>query len=206
LTSRVVVSAHLDDAVLSAFSVLEDAVVVTVFTAVPPEGSLAGWDRRTGATDSSLRARDRLEEDRNALAGLATPVHLGFADGQYVDAGLLPAPSPDELAAALEDAVGGAAEVYAPAALANDDHVFVRDAVLAVRPDATLYADLPYALRVGFDRDGSRQAIDVTLPEEMIDAKLEALRAYATQLPRLERDFGPFADAAGLGRERFWPF
>jgi hypothetical protein len=205
LASRVVVSTHLDDAVLSAFSVVEGATVVTVFTALPPRGSLARWDELTGATDSGVRARKRLEEDRRALAGLATPAYLDFADGQYVAAGLLDAPSPDDLAAALEVAVDGAAEVYAPAALANDDHVLVRDAVLAVRPDATLYADLPYALRTGFDRDGTREAVDVMLPVETIDAKLQAVRRYATQLPQLVRDFGPFVDAAGLGRERFWP-
>ena len=91
--SRVVISAHLDDAVLSAFSAITPgSTVVTVLAGPPPAGTLGSWDALTGADDSARRLRERREEDRRALAGIAAVVHLDFADGQYVDTGLLPAP------------------------------------------------------------------------------------------------------------------
>jgi LmbE family N-acetylglucosaminyl deacetylase len=198
---RLVVSAHLDDAVLSAYSVLAEATVVTVLAAVPPPGRVAGWDAEGGADDSAARVLERREEDRRALARAgATPLHLDFADGQYVRAGMLPAPVPAEIGAALEELAARAAEVYAPAGIGNPEHALVRDAVVAARPDAVLYADLPYALRHGWEPDGR----DVTLDGDLLAQKLAAVREYATQLRQLERDFGDFLCAGGLGRERFW--
>jgi LmbE family N-acetylglucosaminyl deacetylase len=204
--TRVVISAHLDDAVLSAFSAITPgAVVVTVLAGAPAPGSVAPWDEQCGATDSSRRVEERRLEDRRALDGIATALHLELADAQYVEAGLLSAPDEGIMTALLRPIVEAADEVYAPAALDNEDHVRVRDAVLAVRPDATLYADLPYALRCGFDRPGTRRAVDVTLADDVVQAKLDSVRAYATQLPRLQQDFGDFVTEAALGRERFWP-
>ena len=201
--SRVIVSAHLDDAVLSAFSALvPGTTVVTVFCGTPPAGSLAPWDAESGAVDSAVRVAERCVEDQRALAGLAEVVHLELADEQYVDAGLMPAPG----AAAIAKALGpylDADDLYVPAALDNTDHLRVRDAILAVRSQVTLYADLPYALRCGFGDDAG--AVDVTLDDVQVTAKLAAVRAYATQLEILERGFGAFVTKAGLGRERFWP-
>src|SRR5205807_10094736 len=82
----VVVSTHLDDAVLSCWSVLDapgDVVVVTVFTGGPPPGTLTEWDRDSGAADSAERMIQRVEEDRAALrvAG-REPVHVGLLEGQ----------------------------------------------------------------------------------------------------------------------------
>ena len=66
-----VLSPHLDDAVLSAWSVLRrpgDVRVVNVCTAVPPPGPAPPWDQLTGARDAAERMRERLDEDREALA------------------------------------------------------------------------------------------------------------------------------------------
>ena len=71
------------------------------------------------------------------LSGL-TAVHLDFLDKQYWNPH---GPSIEELAAGLEPRLVG--PVYAPAGIGNHQHALVRDAVLAVRPDAVLYADLP---------------------------------------------------------------
>ena len=73
---------------------LSEVVVVNVFAGVP--ASLAGpawWDRYTGATDSLVRVRERVGEDRRAL-GLAgrTAVNLDLLDEQYREADQPPAP------------------------------------------------------------------------------------------------------------------
>ena len=96
-----------------------------------------------------------------------------------------------------------------PAGILNVDHKAVRDAVLLARPDAVLYADLPYALHPdhgGFalpeeiaDRDAER--IEVRLTEAELTEKLAAVRRYPTQLDQLVAAFGDFLGPAGLGRE-----
>jgi hypothetical protein len=214
--ARVVVSSHLDDAVCSAFGVLSpDTTVITVLAAIPPLGKVGGWDAEGGATDSHDRVIERREEDRRALTPTgARRLHLDFADGQYVSAGMLHKPRQSEVEAALKPAMDQVAEIYAPAGIGNDEHAFVRDAVLAVRPDATLYADLPYALkpeRGGFnlppDIDSAhRQARDVELGHDRTALKLESVTCYKTQLPQLRTYFGDFLNLSGLGRERFWRF
>jgi LmbE family N-acetylglucosaminyl deacetylase len=209
-----VISTHLDDAVLSAYSVLaSETRVVTVLAAIPSPGRVALWDAAGGATDSHQRVLERRQEDHTALAVCgAEAVHLDFADEQYVAAQMLPAPASEEVQATLTRFVSDASEVYVPAGIGNAEHAFVRDAVLGVRPDATLYADLPYALRPahgGFNPPreldaSSRFSVDVSLDARAVDSKLESVRAYASQLPQLVKDFGDFLNMDGLGRERFW--
>jgi len=211
---RLVVSAHLDDAVLSAFSVMDgETTVVTVLAGLPPPGRVASWDAAGGATDSFQRVEERRLEDEKALAVVgATPVHLAFADGQYVSERMLAKPRKGDIVARLEPLLRDVTDVYTPAGIGNREHALVREAVLAVRPDAVLYADLPYALvpalggfnlprRVGRERE----PLDVWLEPAVIEAKLRAVRSYQTQLPQLERDFGWFVNDHGLGHERLWP-
>ena len=65
--TTVILSPHLDDAVLSCWHVLTqpgEVVVITVFAGVPTGLTApAWWDRYTGATDSGERVRERIEED-----------------------------------------------------------------------------------------------------------------------------------------------
>ena len=86
-----ILSPHLDDAVLSCWHVLTqpgDVVIVNVFAGVPASlDAPAWWDRYTGATDSSERVRERIEEDRKALALTGrTAVNLDLLDEQYREA------------------------------------------------------------------------------------------------------------------------
>jgi len=84
----VVLSPHLDDAVLSCWRALdrpELATVVNVFSGAPPSGAPVGWwDRITGASDSAARMRERGAEDAEALtlAG-ARARDLRLLDHQY---------------------------------------------------------------------------------------------------------------------------
>ncbi len=209
----VVLSPHLDDAVLSAWSVLSgprEVQVVNVCSALPSSGLLSPWDRLTGATDSRLRMLERLREDRVALrrAGReATP--LDFPEAQYRHGAL----EPGALRGALEEAIDGAAQLWAPAGIGgHDDHLQVRDAALGLAtsggPPVTLYADLPYAVRYGWPSWVSKGDDDPHLVVEewwqrflpsgldlvaarhalsVTDAqgKLHALAAYRSQLPGL---------------------
>jgi LmbE family N-acetylglucosaminyl deacetylase len=211
---RVVVSPHLDDAVLSCWHVLEagDATVVTVFTGVPEAGGSGWWDKLTGSDDSAARIRERLLEDERALslAG-AESVHLNLLDEQYRGNGASP-PVAEALAVQLADDD----EVYAPLGLfLSGDHGLVREAALELRADLRLYADHPHAGVWGLpswvtgDRTSSELDVDSAWRQRMTEAgldpstltaavhalddgaferKLAAVRAYATQIPALERE------------------
>jgi LmbE family N-acetylglucosaminyl deacetylase len=66
-------SPHLDDAVVDCFAVLtggEPVQVVNVFAGIPEHGVIPSWDRICGATDIAEHVRERIAEDREALATL----------------------------------------------------------------------------------------------------------------------------------------
>jgi hypothetical protein len=209
----VVVSTHLDDAVLSCWSVIDgpdDVTVVTVFTGGPEPGPLTEWDRLGGAPDSATRMVERRAEDTAALAVASrTPVHLGLLESQYVGA------VPEVPWPVLAPHLASADVVYAPAATAAEgrqphgDHEAIRRAVLARRRDAILYADQPYC---EFDPTLrprellGRAAQPVELDEAMRHRKAEAIRCYVGELPILEAPdrYGPFATPDRLAFELFW--
>jgi LmbE family N-acetylglucosaminyl deacetylase len=151
----VVVSPHLDDAVLSAWSVLRaegPVEVVNVCTGMPPAGILTRYDRLVRGTESAALFAERLAEDREALALAGrSPRGLGFLERQYASGPL----NHDELRDAITGALDGASGVYLPSGIgAHDDHVAVRDAGLeaagAAGVPVTLYAELPYAIHKGW--------------------------------------------------------
>ncbi len=226
MPDTIIISAHLDDAVLSCYAALSPAVtVVTVFAGFPPPGTLGHWDAGGGSTDSRERIAERRIEDREALARSgAQLVHLDFHDVQYVTMGAVPATTAEALQAALREQVAGVETVLGPCALSAmrrphwlrrrrySDHRFVRDAVLAVRPDATLYADLPYALNPRTGGFALPRDIDPRgytehrrqLDDALVADKIESVRCYSTQLEQLRATFGDFIDRAGLGLEVYW--
>jgi len=210
-----VLSPHFDDAVLSCWHVLSgptEVEVVNVFTGAPAEGRPAAWwDRATGASDSVERMRERLEEDRNALAVAGRrSVELGLLENQYRSNGEVPA-----VTGRLREAVRPGSIVYAPAALGlHPDHTLVRDAALDLARDGfevRLYADFPHATFFGWpawvtgaERDphmdvdalwephlrplGSPSPEAHALDDHTYDRKLEAVEAYRTQLSALRRE------------------
>jgi LmbE family N-acetylglucosaminyl deacetylase len=233
-----ILSPHLDDAVLSCWHLLEgpgDVLVINVFAGVPgtPPGS-AWWDQLTGATDSAQRVRERVQEDREALAvAKREPVNLGFLDAQYRDVGQPVAP----VVAQLEGQLSPGFHVYAPAAFSgHSDHALVRAAALELRQSGfavSLYADLPHATvhgwpawvtgrRAAVTRDIAAAAWDRTLAETGLSPaamppkvheldshsharKLDALQAYVTQFQALAEFAGrPLTDRETLGYEVVW--
>lgn len=202
-----IVSPHLDDAALSCWSLLGVAgatgpgrppvVVLDACAGLPPVGVLGPWDARGGAPSSRERVRERHAEEREALAATgASIVLLDLLDWQY-------GPQGEDVAAALAPHLSEAGWVLAPAGIGGHrDHLRVRDAVLALRPDAVLYADLPYALRHGWEPPlPGYEPEERPLDGAALAAKLAALACYRTQLPLLEEEFGTLLHGRALARE-----
>ncbi|HKP90457.1 MAG TPA: PIG-L family deacetylase [Thermoleophilaceae bacterium] len=169
MTPVAILSPHLDDAVLSAWTVLrrpDEVRVVNVCAGIPPAGRPPRWDRLTGAHDAAERMRERHAEDRAALAHAGREAtQLDFVDAHYRDGPL----DPERLLAALREAAGDAGELWAPAGIGDHpDHVQVRDAALRLAGEGRplrLYAELPYAGRYGWPAwvtgRASRSGLDV---------------------------------------------
>lgn len=230
----VILSPHLDDAVLSCWHVLTgpgEVSVVNVFAGSPPPGSgTSWWDRESGATDSVSRMAERRAEDGEAFAVAGrTATHLDFLDEQYQ-----PPDQPlEQIVATLQDLIAPGAVVYAPAALGDHpDHERVRAAAIALAARGQrvrLYADHPHAVRLGWPtwvngsgaESGSRVArhwdrrlagtgLSGSRPEvHHLDAaererKLLAVSAYRTQLPALREAFGEIEGFPVFPHEIVW--
>jgi LmbE family N-acetylglucosaminyl deacetylase len=151
----VILSPHLDDAVLSCWTLLareREVTVINVFSGVPSADlPLSPWDRLTGAGDPRERALERLREDAEVLASIGCqPVNLTFLDNQYRGGEQDVGPLRDEIVAHID----GSPTVYAPAGIgANPDHFAVRAAAVAMLRrgfSVMLYAELPYACHYGW--------------------------------------------------------
>ena len=153
----VVLSPHLDDAVLDCWSVLTapgPVHVVNVLAGMPPAGKVGYYERLAGASDSAAHVQNRIADDREALgrAGRA-PANLDFLALAHRRG--RPEPSFRQLDAALAACVARPSCVYAPAALGSvhPDHALVRAYALALARQgvpARLYADLPYCAVYGW--------------------------------------------------------
>jgi LmbE family N-acetylglucosaminyl deacetylase len=232
--TTVVLSPHPDDAVLSCWHVLagEPGVrVVNVFTAIPTTNSVyPWWDRMTGATDSAQRMRERLEEDRDALAlAGAAPVNLDFLDEQYRDRKV---PS-ESIAEAVAAQVEPGSRIYVPGGIGKTlDHALVRGAGTSLHRrgyPVSVYADLPHAVEFGWpgfvtgkqieldpepfwtfnlreatgDSEPPAPEVHRLSPEDQ-RRKLEAVRAYATQYPALEMLFERVEESERMAYEVTW--
>jgi LmbE family N-acetylglucosaminyl deacetylase len=230
---ELLLSPHWDDAVLDCWSVLtseRQVTVVNLFAGAPPPGRLAPWDAITGATDSAVRARERIAEDARALARAGrTPVNLPFLDAQYRTTS--DTPSLEEIDRALGVAVPSASRVYVTAGVGGHlDHLLARRygrMLLRAGLPVTLYADLPYCVLHGWPHwvDGvepdSHRNVDAFwleflkgVPEfpglrnahvERLDdiaaaAKLEAMRCYETQFPGLDYGAGRLLSDSAIHR------
>lgn len=176
-----VLSPHLDDAVLSCWSVLtspDDVRPVNVFSKAPPPGSVTRYDRICGARDSAENVHERLAEDARALeaAGRA-PVNLALLDRQYRRP--WQTPSLKDLDDRLVHAVPRVQALYAPAALGfapQPDHELVRRFALAAARAGIrlgLYADVPYAVAFGWPHWVSGAAPDPHLDVDAYWQQLE---------------------------------
>ena len=150
----VVVSPHLDDAVLSAFGLLTEAnsaTVITVFAGIPDDSVPSGeYDRLTRSDSPRARMHARREEDVRVLGGLGVGhIHLDFFDHPYRTAD----PQPAEVARVIAAVLPDHDTLVIPAAIgAHQDHVLAREAalLLLVVGVRLAMADLPYAAVFGW--------------------------------------------------------
>jgi LmbE family N-acetylglucosaminyl deacetylase len=199
----VVVSPHLDDAVLSLGASIARAAragrrieVLTVFAGVPESTKPAGgWDRRGGfATEGDAVTARRLE-DREACSIVgAEPSWLSFSEADYAG------PRDEEAVwAAVADAVEQAHAALVPGfPLANADHAWIARALLR-RPlpcsRVGLYAEQPYRYRERKQQRRlrvpeflARPGLRWTRPAASIAdrrTKRRAILAYRSQMPLL---------------------
>jgi LmbE family N-acetylglucosaminyl deacetylase len=211
----VLLSPHLDDAVLSAFAVLtgaDDVVVVNVCDGIPPAGRASDWVRLCGGRDDAEQMRLRLAEDRAALSTVGRQaIGLGFTEADERP----PAAGPEAIAEALASAVPAASRLVAPVGMgSHPDHLATSAAAagFASAIPVELYADMPYALRAGLPswvdgappdpyvdpdvaweralarvpvRDAELLPVVVTLDDATRAAKARALQCYASQIGAL---------------------
>jgi LmbE family N-acetylglucosaminyl deacetylase len=195
----VVLSPHLDDAVLSLGASIADAAangadvaIVTAFAGNPARRiDPSAWDRRAGFSDSLEALTARREEDRLACARIgARPVWLPFDyGGAEVDE--------NELASQLVEAVRSADTVLVPGwPLQNPEHGVL--ALLALRldldaPALGLYVEQPYVwwrsyvepgLLPQLAAAGIKNPAWIAVPSTRAGrrAKRRALGAYRSQL------------------------
>lgn len=211
-----------------------EVVVLNVFGRCPPrpDGD-AWWDRLTAAADPAARMRERHTEDREALARAGRrPRNLGVVDGQYrresLETGrlsgriarILPRDA-RLLAPAALDGHGGHRAVRAAALTLAAEHGRA----------VGLYADTPHSLTFGWpawvtgrqpppylrpeahwEHRLAECGLSVTdleptvqrLDDAALAAKVAAVRAYRTQLPALEAQFGPLLSGDALRYEVVW--
>jgi len=228
-----ILSPHPDDACLSAFSLVwTGEPVMNVFAGIPPGGTLTAWDRDTGATDSAVRARERLLEDSVALARHGIhPVNVPLLDHQNRAGSFSAGEVADAIAFALGEHVP--AKLFAPiaaGAMPHADHRLVRDAAIALGracgSRVVLYADQPYSYlgcrwpawvvpggeEVRWWRRVAREVgqayclqecTSVRLDERQRAEKRRAMRAYRTQHGALNRG-GVLDDPSLYGVEVLW--
>ena len=220
----VIVSPHLDDAVLSCggfMAVHPGATVVTVFAGNPdayPQPQRL-WDAQSGFAPDDDVMEARRDEDRAALGLLdATPLHLDFVEHSYLPGDKPVAPE------ILVDGILGALTaldptlVIAPFGLANPDHDVTHRACMLTRDrlsDAVAwwcYEDNGYkhipgmlAWRVSslFRRKLWPTPVCPTV-DHTGDRKAAAVECYPSQLFALEDDWAIRAKLAAPAPEQFW--
>jgi LmbE family N-acetylglucosaminyl deacetylase len=219
----VVVSPHLDDAVLGCAHLMAahpGTTVVTVFSGRPdayPDPPTR-WDALCGFGPGDDVLAARTAEDTAALATLAaTPVWLGFVEHQYLprEAWIGGAAVADALEAALR-ALDPTA-VLVPFGLGNPDHDATHDAAMRVRrrypePAWFCYEDMGYkhipgllawrVARLFVDRVWPTPA---ALPVDPDPARKQAaVDCYRSQLRALEADWQVGAKLGAPAPEQHW--
>jgi len=237
-----IVSPHQDDAWFSCAALLlrsERADVLNVFTEGPTPPRTTEWDLRCGFRDSAASTGARLLEDARAFAGTPHRVSsVGLLGRDYLDdsrdpadaravaeavalwahgAGdgavvALPAGAGSGLSKLVLRVLGRASRLFRGRVPRHPEHLYVRDAGLAVL-DPTgvaplLYEELPYLWSGGGAREArraaalhGRRALELTLEVDRRE-KARRIACYASQLLPLERRLD---DPEGLPpRERYW--
>lgn len=206
--SVLVISTHLDDAILSAgqFIAGHPAVtVLTVFAGIPDDGFVTDYDKSCGFDTSKFAMEARRNEDREATAMLGAKYIFGnLLDSQYKSDKVMDIEN--VIYSVLAD--GNYDFVVAPLGLRHPDHIAVADATLKLKPDNLyLYEDLPHRVtnpELVFDRFEQLKKQGFKPSQEFIgdgaiELKMRALMCYHSQM--LRGDLNPYNLYVA---ERFW--
>jgi LmbE family N-acetylglucosaminyl deacetylase len=222
----VVLSPHLDDAVLSCGQFLTahpGTTVVTVFCGFPAEilDPPNWWAQLSGFGPGDDVVAARREEDRRAMGQLgAVPLHLdGFPERDLQPDE--PIATADQVADALVELLAEVAPtlVLLPMGLANPEHVCVHDAALVVRerlgeegPGWIAYQDIAYhqipgqlAWRVAKLFKAAVWPTPVAIPVSVdLAPKRAAMAEYASQVKALEADWVLWRRLDAPTPEQYW--
>jgi LmbE family N-acetylglucosaminyl deacetylase len=213
-----VISPHLDDAVLSCGQLIKAKPGATIMTILAgfPSGAHAGW---SGQTTGLPMARDanlmRREEDRCATHVLgAQTVWIDIHAQEY-------GPDASERLLAIREAIDSAVattearSVFVPLGVTHPDHVIVSDAallaVVASSLESYVYMDMPYGqarpgeVRRRLRRIARKFQIDLVAPfAGDLQSKSEAVNAYSSQIKALRQGFGKTFNRVFVDPERYW--
>ncbi len=229
----VIVSPHLDDAILSCFRFAnQSALVVNVFDALPLRyAARTPWDDATGSTSPRQRMVERKAEDRQAMQQtLWTSRGLGL---------YRPNATAEQILVSVNGIIqdmnsgNGKAKMLIPAGIGgHPGHVLVRDSLLSLAGacDLSLYADIPYAVGFAYADLVVKGAVCVQKPwlaaldqvassryeigpiqahilsTEVALRKKAAVALYQTQVAQLDTEHaGAASDAQRLAIEVTWP-
>ncbi|HQU27023.1 MAG TPA: PIG-L family deacetylase [Acidimicrobiales bacterium] len=216
----VVLSPHLDDAVLScahALAASPGSIVVTVFAGAPEIHHRGYNSRTTGRTYAPDALEVRRREDRTALAALgARPVWIDLLDADYAEhRGERPYTDVvrETLARTLSTLAPGT--VLLPLGLWHDDHVLVATSALALAlalgVETVLYLDLPYGLALPDLVEARLSALSrrCELHEIAIGAGVDVdkdalMRHYESQYRATRRNARRAFTQTMRGGERYW--
>lgn len=189
----VVISPHLDDAILSLGAAIHRAArrgasveVLTVFAGDVGSPCRAGdWDSASGFGTAGEAAAARRREDLSACRSIgAQPAWLSFGDEQYPRGG-------DAVAvlAAITRQVAGAELALVPGfPLHHQDHDWLARTLAGVDLGAqavAAYVEQPYASLAAEGRADGGGWVALAATARSIRAKQDACRAYRSQLPVL---------------------
>ncbi len=226
----VIVSPHLDDAVLGCSHLMSahpGVTVVTVFAGRPAQypTPMERWDTICGFVEGDEVHVARRAEDAAALAVLdATPVWLDFVEHSYLDRAdwVRPDDIVDTLAATLTELDPTA--VFAPFGLANPDHDCTHDAAMLTRDRLAedpispnpiswfCYEDMGYkhipgllAWRIARLFRRGLWPTPAALPVDVdLARKQAAVRCYPSQLLALEAEWCVAEKLAAPAPEQHW--
>jgi LmbE family N-acetylglucosaminyl deacetylase len=152
---NLIISPHLDDAVLSCGQMIadnSDCTVVTVFAGIPPHDQLTPYDEHSAFKSSRDAVIARRAEDIRAMRVLeADYIHLDHLDSQYQPL------KPEQVRDDLERVIlahfpeGEERRVLSPYGLRHPDHELVYESVRAIWAHGKgpidrffVYEELPY--------------------------------------------------------------
>lgn len=200
-----VVSTHLDDAVLSCGHFLSshpDSVVLSVLAGAP-EKLREGYNANTtGELYAPNAVQMRKDEDADAMSFLSVrpPIWLGLYDNDFVHRFRRRNDHSEilrEVGAAIK--ASGATSIVTPLGLVHSDHIAVADVCfkLAMHSELEwyLYLDMPYAQRSPKSFRKREQDVQKILNLETLESrpidsnkKHEAFKRYKTQYSPIARN------------------